>query len=253
VGEIVDMRTVDIAKKLEELGTPASTFSLGDFDAIGEYCAKKGRGHDSPLYARVGCFFRPNYERGILAAAMVKRYRPTQILEVGFGRGYWAVCAAKAMVEAGIDGKITSIDPSIDKQHIKLMEKLFPREWLSKITMVEGRSVDVIPQLDGRFDVVYVDGDHTYGAVKADWELIRDRFDQFAIFDDYYKSESSTARDVAVARAVDEIPSEYERELVIMDRLLFMDDRGDVNKDYGQVIIRKPGFVDPVDEYAHNW
>lgn len=243
----------DIRTKLDELGTPVSSLALGDFDAIGEYCAKKMRGQDSDLYRTVGCFFRPNYERGILATAMVNRYRPKRILEVGFGRGYWAVCAARAMTQAGIDGQVISIDPSIDQQQITLMERLFPREWLSKITMVAGRSSDVIPELEGRFDIVYVDGDHSYGGVKADWEAVRDRFDQFTIFDDYYMSESATAKDVAVARAVDEIPSKFERELVIMDRILFMDDRGDVKKDYGQVVLRRPGFVDPIDEYAHVW
>lgn len=247
------MKNIDIREKLAELGSPVETFLLGDFDAIGEYTAKKGRTRDSQLYGSVGCFFRPNYERGLLAAAMVKRYRPKRILEVGFGRGYWTLCAAKAMVENGIAGEIVTVDPKFDQQHIKLIETLFPREWLERINMAQGQSVDILPQIEGRFDLVYIDGDHTYNGVRSDWELIKDRFDQFVIFDDYYMSSSATARDVAVARAVDEIPSEYERELVIMDRMLFMDDRGDVDKDYGQVVLRRPDFIEPVDEYAHNW
>lgn len=247
------IKTVNISEKLIELGSPVEAFALGDFDAIGEYTAKKGRTRESELYNSVGCFFRPNYERGILAAAMIKRYKPKRILEIGFGRGYWTLCAAKAMTENGISGEIVTIDPKFDQQHIKLVETLFPREWLEKINMAQGQSVDIIPQIEGNFDMIYIDGDHTYSAVKSDWNLIKDRFEQFVIFDDYYMSVSATARDVAVARAVDEIPVEYERELVIMDRMIFMDDRGDVNKDYGQVVLRKPQFIDPVDEYAHNW
>jgi predicted O-methyltransferase YrrM len=247
------VKNINIREKLIELGSPVETFLLGDFDAIGEYTAKKGRTRDSQLYGSVGCFFRPNYERGLLAAAMVKRYKPKRILEIGFGRGYWTLCAAKAMVENGIEGEIVTVDPKFDQQHIKLIETLFPREWLERINMAQGQSADIIPQIEGHFDLVYIDGDHTYNGVRSDWNLIKDRFDQFVIFDDYYMSPSATARDVAVARAVDEIPSSYEREFIVMDRMLFMDDRGDVDKDYGQVVLRKHDFIEPVDEYAHNW
>ena len=55
-----------IQEKLDELGFSLDDFVLGDFDLIGEYCAKKQRGRDSDLYKTAGAFFRPNYERGLL-------------------------------------------------------------------------------------------------------------------------------------------------------------------------------------------
>ena len=76
------MRKLDIREKLEELGTPVSSLSLGDFDAIGEYTAKKTRGHNSDLYKSVGCFFRPNYERGLLIYTLIRKFKLTSFLEI---------------------------------------------------------------------------------------------------------------------------------------------------------------------------
>ena len=55
---------------------------------------------------KVGCFFRPNYERGILMYYLVRKLEIKSVLEIGFGRGYATFCMAKAMCDHGIDGKI---------------------------------------------------------------------------------------------------------------------------------------------------
>lgn len=248
---MTDIRKVDIHTKLAELGTPIEELVLGDFDAIGDSTAKKARGRDNPLYKTAGCFFRPNYERGMLAACMIRKHKPLRILEIGFGRGYWATCAAKAMYELNIDGKITSVDVNFDQNHLQRMAQTFPAEWLNKIEMHRGRSIDVIPKLEGEWDLVYIDGDHTYQGVKADWELVKDRFKQFVIFDDYHLPEKKKDPNIDVARLVDEL--DYEKELVIMDRLVFNDDRGHEDRPYGQVILRHPEYTDPEDAYSYDW
>lgn len=250
---MVTLKQIGIREKLTELGSPVEDTMLGDFDIIGEHTAKKSRGRDNPLYKTVGCVFRPNYERGLLAAAMVKKYKPKKILEIGFGRGYWSTCVARTLHDLNIPGEITSVDVQFNKQHIEMMSNSFPHEWLSKIKMVQGRSVDILPQLDEDFDLVYIDGDHTYTAVKNDWQNVKDHFKQFVIFDDYHLPTSPEQQEIQVARAVDEISDEYIRELVIMDREIFMDDRKLTSKDYGQVIVRHPDFVDPEDPYDYNW
>ena len=66
------MKIKNIKEKLKELDFDLSEISLGDFDLIGEYCAKKSRSRDSELYKSAGCFFRPNYERGILIYSLIK-------------------------------------------------------------------------------------------------------------------------------------------------------------------------------------
>lgn len=252
------IKTTDIQTKLSELGSPVDELCLGDFDAIGEFTAKKNRARDKELYRTAGCFFRPNYERGMLATAMIRRYRPTRILEIGFGRGYWATCAGKAMHECGIDGEIISVDINFDKAQIENMTKLFPQDWLKRIQMMQGRSIDVIPKIEGDFDLVYIDGDHTYQAVKADWGLVQERFKQFVIFDDYHLPVADQQAEIKVAQLVDELDEKYERELVVMDRMIFLDDRpefsdGTKEKAYGQVILRHPDFQDNDDPYSYDW
>lgn len=246
-------KITQIKDKLNELGTPVEDLVMGDFDAIGEYTAKKVRARDHELYKKAGAFFRPNYERGMLAHAMIKKYRPRRILEIGFGRGYWITCAAKAMHECDIQGELISVDINFNRDHIDNMAKLFPQEWLKNIHMTQGRSIDVLPKLEGDFDLVYIDGDHTYEGVKADWELVKDRFNQFVIFDDYHLPEHEQKPEIQVAQLVDELPEEYEKELVVMDREIFFDDRPQREKRYGQVVVRKPGYEDPEDPYSYDW
>lgn len=257
-----DMKRVHIVDKLRELGTEISDVNLGDFDGIGEFCAKKSRTRDNPQYATAGAFFRPNYERGILIDAMIKKYHPTRILEIGFGRGYWAMCAARAMTMMGIEGKIQSIDLQYDKQQIEKISQIFPHEWLEKLELFQGASADLLnDQLrDGKWDIVYIDGAHTYNAVKSDWDLVKNRADMFVVFDDYSLVQN-TSPDIQVRGVVDEHVT-WDKELVHMDRLIFCDERtpyrdNDMSKlaanDYGQVIARNPMYVDSVDAYSYDW
>ena len=105
------MKKLLIQQKLESMGYSLDNIMLGDFDAIGEFTAKKNRDRSSPLYRKAGCFFRPNYERGILMYHLVKKYNFKSILEIGFGRGYARLCMAKAMCDLNIDGTIKTVDP----------------------------------------------------------------------------------------------------------------------------------------------
>lgn len=233
------MRTVHIREKLSQLGSPVEELLLGDFDMIGEFTAKKSRSPDSPLYKTRGCFFRPNYERGLLIYSLVRKYKVRTYLEIGFGRGYSSICAAKAMEDEGIEGgKITTIDPKFDRQHVQNLTRIFPQNWLGRLDFIEAKSQDVLPRL-GSFDMIYVDGDHTYDAVRSDWEMCRDKWDKIILFDDYHMPTKSE-KDIECARAIDEIV-DPTKELVIMDRRIFQDDRGlsDDEIDYGQVLMTR--------------
>ena len=50
------MNKIGIVDKLENLGFSLDDLTLGDFDVIGEWCAKKQRGRDSDLYKKAGAF-----------------------------------------------------------------------------------------------------------------------------------------------------------------------------------------------------
>ena len=52
-----------------------------------------------------------NYERGMLLYALITKYKPKTVLEIGTAEGYSTLCMAWAMTDNKIDGKIFTIDP----------------------------------------------------------------------------------------------------------------------------------------------
>jgi predicted O-methyltransferase YrrM len=234
------MRIVDIRQKLEEIQHPVSQFVLGDFDFIGEYTARKNRNPQSELYRTAGCFFRPNYERGLLIYALIKKFNITSVLEIGTGRGYASVCAAKALFDSGISGRVVSVDPALSAETRKVISQ-FPSQWTSMIEFRAGTSATVVPTLPGTFDLVYIDGDHSYEGTKLDWEMTKDRYDKFLLFDDYHMPSHGGDGGIQCARLIDEI-DDQSKELILMDRRIFHDDRGVKDLDYGQVLLTNHNF-----------
>lgn len=235
------MRTVRIDKKLEEMGVAVDGIVMGDFDYIGEFTAKRDRKPGDENYKKYGAFFRANYERGILIYYLIRQYNLTSMLEIGFGRGYSTFCAAKAFHDAGFQGKIVTVDPNFDERYLNALQSVFPKEWFSMITFSRGMSHDVVPQVEGNFDLVYIDGDHSYAGTKLDWEMTKNKWNKFVLFDDYHLP-SKDDPGINCAKLIDEI-DDPTKELIIMDRRLFFDCRRftDEQVDYGQVLLTKPG------------
>jgi predicted O-methyltransferase YrrM len=232
------MKTVHIKDKLEDLNFSLDDLVLGDFDVIGEWCAKKQRSRDSELYKTAGAFFRPNYERGLLIYSLIHEYDIKSFLEIGFGRGYGTLCAAMAMYENG-GGTITTIDPNFDQNHIERLKQAFPKEWFDMINFASGYSQEYLSKNDEKYDFIYIDGDHRYEAVKEDWELCKDRYEKILLFDDYHLP-TKKQFDIECAKVIDDIKDD-SKELIIMDRRIFFDDRRctDEEVDYGQVLLTK--------------
>ena len=233
------MKNIFIKEKLKQIGVSLEDIPLGDFDQIGEFTAKKNRSPTSELYNKVGCFFRPNYERGILQYYLTKKFKFSSVLEIGFGRGYSTLCLAKAMCDLSIPGKITTVDPNLDKDFLEYIFKILPNEWFSKINCVQMTSEEYYKTCNQNFDFIYIDGDHRYDAVKKDWEFAKDHFDKFVLFDDYHMPTKSQ-KDIECSKLIDEIEG-FNKELIIMDRRIFYDDRrvSDDLVDYGQVLLSK--------------
>jgi len=233
------MKITHIVDKLKELDCPVESLALGDFDQIGELTAKKSRRPDNPLYKSAGCFFRPNYERGMLIYALIRKFNVKSYLEIGFGRGYSAVCAAMALDALGDpNGKVTTVDVNMDQNHLQNVARAFPQQWMSRINFVHGKSQEVLQTLD-KFDMIYIDGDHTYDGVKRDWELCRDKWNKVMLFDDYHMP-TKTQTDIECAKLIDQI-EDPTKELIILDRRIFFDDRrmSDDQIDYGQVLMTR--------------
>lgn len=233
------MRNLNIKEKLEELDVTLDAIVLGDFDVIGEYTAKRNRSPNDTLYKKVGAFYRSNYERGILIYYLIKQHRLNSMLEIGFGRGYATLCAAKAFHDMGIDGTITTIDPTFDEQFLNALTKIFPPEWFKMIKFVKGASQAVLPTLTEQFDLVYIDGDHSYEATKFDWEHTKEKYKKFLLFDDYHMPSKDDAG-IRCAQLIDEI-DDPTKELIIMDRVIFENDKKlrPEDIDYGQVLLTR--------------
>jgi predicted O-methyltransferase YrrM len=239
------MRRILIREKLAEMGVNVEDVILGDFDYIGEFTAKKSRDRSSPLFKSTGCFFRPNYERGILIDSIIKRGKCHNFLEIGFGRGYGALCAAKALYEIGVTepGSVMTIDPSLNQEHLNMLSQLFPKEWLSLIKLMKGTSYEILPKIEGKCDFIYIDGDHRLEATRSDWNDCREKFEKFLLFDDYFTETDDAAIQckIVIDSIDDELEGCFEKDLIIQDRRIFLDDRGlkDEEITYGQVLMTR--------------
>ena len=239
------MKIVHIADKLESIGVSPGEVNLGDFDRIAEFTAKRERSREEQNYKKYGCFYRSNYERGILVYYLIKQLEIKSLLEIGFGRGYVSFCAAKAFHDLGVTGKIVSIDPGVDERYQQALRQVLPQEWFSFISLMKGTSEQILPQLQShKFDLVYIDGDHSYQATKHDWEMTKNLFEKCALFDDYHMK-SKNDPGIQCSQAIDEIDWQAENclepELIRMDRRMFADERKftDEQIDYGQVLLTK--------------
>ena len=164
------------------------------------------------------------------------------MLEIGFGRGYSTFCAAKAFYDAGVDGKITTIDPALDEKYLNMLSQVIPKDWFKYVQFVRGDSTKVLPELNEEFDFVYIDGDHSYQGVKSDWEFTKDKWKKCLLFDDYHLPTKNDPG-IQCRDLIDSIEDD-SKELIIMDRRMFFDDRkfSDDQIDYGQVLLTKPGL-----------
>lgn len=243
------MRQVNIRQKLEEMGVSLDSIIMGDFDYIGEFTAKRDRKPGDPNYKKAGAFYRSNYERGVLIYHLIRQFNLTSMLEIGFGRGYATFCAARAFHDAGTKGKVVTIDPNLDENYVKALRHVLPQDWFTYITFMKGTSQSVMPKIaDSRFDLIYIDGDHSYAGTRHDWEQTKDKCTKFTLMDDYHLPEKNDPG-IQCRAAIDEIDwkSEgfLEPELIIMDRRLFFDDRrfSDDQITYGQVLLTRKGVT----------
>lgn len=235
------MKTINVKQKLEEMGVSLDSIIMGDFDYIGEFTAKRDRKPGDVNYKKYGAFYRSNYERGILIYYLIRQHNLSSMLEIGFGRGYSTFCAAKAFHDAGIVGKIVTVDPALDEKYVQALQHVFPADWFKYIKFAKATSQQALPTLNENFDLVYIDGDHSYEGTKHDWEHTKDKWNRFLLFDDYHLPTKDDPG-IQCSKLIDEI-NDSSKELIILDRRMFFDDRQftDDMIDYGQVLLTKPG------------
>jgi predicted O-methyltransferase YrrM len=84
-----------------------------------------------------------------------KMIQPRAILEIGTYTGYSAICMARGLAPGG---KLITID--INAELEPMVRDFFEKSGLSsKIEYKIGNALDIIPQLKGNFDLVFIDAD----------------------------------------------------------------------------------------------
>lgn len=93
--------------------------------------------------------------QGRVLSMLSKLIRPIKILEIGTYTGYSALCLCEGMQE---NGQLHTID--IKEELVDFQRKHFDKSpWGNQIFQHLGEAVDIIPNLDLKFDLVFIDAD----------------------------------------------------------------------------------------------
>jgi predicted O-methyltransferase YrrM len=101
----------------------------------------------------------PRMLSGHLQGAVLKMFsqmvRPSKVLEIGTYTGYSAICLADGLTEPGV---LHTID--VNDELEQMVRSYINAAGLSnKIQFHLGKALEIIPQLEGHFDLVFIDAD----------------------------------------------------------------------------------------------
>ncbi|SDX33657.1 O-methyltransferase [Flavobacterium degerlachei] len=93
--------------------------------------------------------------QGRILSMLSKLIRPVNILEIGTYTGYSALCLCEGMQD---NGQLHTID--IKEELVDFQRKHFDKSpWGKQIVQHLGEATDIIPNLDVKFDLVFIDAD----------------------------------------------------------------------------------------------
>ena len=83
----------------------------------------------------------------------LKLFRPKKILEIGTAVGYSAICFSEFLAE---NGKIDTIERE-EERVIEAKENIKRAEVEEKINIIQGDAVEILPTLNEKYDMVFID------------------------------------------------------------------------------------------------
>ncbi|MBN2615004.1 MAG: class I SAM-dependent methyltransferase [Bacteroidales bacterium] len=93
--------------------------------------------------------------QGKFLEMVVRMIQPRNILEIGTFTGYSALSMAQALPE---DGMLTTLESN--EEIVAFARRFFDQSpYKGKIRLLEGNAKELIPTLDERFDLVFIDAD----------------------------------------------------------------------------------------------
>ena len=93
--------------------------------------------------------------QGRLLSMLSHMMQPERILEIGTYTGYSAICLAEGLTE---NGKLTTIDINEELEDIA-REFIQKANLENKIEYIIGDAMQIVPQLDEQYDLVFIDAD----------------------------------------------------------------------------------------------
>ncbi len=156
---------------------------------------------------------------GYALYGLARALRPNTCVEIGSARGLSACLVGQALKENG-KGKLYAIDPhattewndgnSIDSYSVMLanIEKFGVN---SQVEIIRDYSSNVSKAWDKTIDMLFIDGDHSYEGVKADWEAFSPHVKKFGVvvFHDttweYHRDSEWFRSDMGVPKFVEDL------------------------------------------------
>jgi len=107
--------------------------------------------------------------QGRVLSMLSKMIQPNRILELGTYTGYSALCLAEGLTE---NGRLITVDvnPELEEMVDKYIQK---SPFKNQIQQIIGNGMDVIPNLNEEFDIVFIDADKRNYA--AYYDLVFDK------------------------------------------------------------------------------
>ena len=140
-----------------------------------------------------------------------------RILEIGTFTGYSAICMAEALPK---DGELHTME--VNDEMEEFLNEVFERSGMSeKIHLHIGDASQLIPQLEGQFDVVFMDGnkrhyseyfDVAFPKLRLGGLLIADN----TLWDGHVLEDSKDAQTVGIQKFNDKVFSDERVERVIV-------------------------------------
>lgn len=164
---------------------------------------------------------KPRMLSGHLQGRMLKMFcsmmSAKRILEIGTFTGYSAICMAESLPA---DGELHTLE--INDEMEEFLDEVFQRSGLGdKIHLHIGDAATVIPQLDGLFDVVFMDGNKRHYTQYLEVVLPKLRMGGLIIadntlWDGHVLEDSKDAQTVGIQQFNDKIASDDRLEKVIV-------------------------------------
>jgi predicted O-methyltransferase YrrM len=137
---------------------------LDIINPVAQSYAEKFTSQSDPLLQEIQDFTEKNHPEAIMLSGHLQgkllemiscMIRPRRILEIGTFTGFSALCLAKGLTQDGILHTIEIREADADRAR-----EYFKRSpFAGRIILHKGKALDIIPQLEETWDLVFIDAD----------------------------------------------------------------------------------------------